>query len=241
MFTESLLESSARSRRGWTTMLSFAVQAAAVAVLAILPLFYTQAMPAIVALGAIIGPPPGEAPRATSEERHASRPSTSEVVGLTVRQPQRIPRGIADIQDQSAPEPAASFGLTIVGATGTSAASPQMIAILTPPPRPPEPLPSAPRRLVISGGVSQGYLLQQVRPDYPSLARAARVQGTVILTAVISRMGEIENLRVVSGHPMLVRAAVEAVKRWRYRPYLLNGDPVEVETQITVNFSLGDS
>jgi protein TonB len=112
------------------------------------------------------------------------------------------------------------------------------MAILGPPPSPPEPTRLAPHRLTISSGVSQGYLLRQVRPVYPPMAIATRVQGTVVLSALISRAGEIENLRVLSGHPLLITAAIEAVKRWRYRPYLLNGDPVEVETQITVTFSL---
>lgn len=75
-------------------------------------------------------------------------------------------------------------------------------------------------------------------PTYPSLARAARIEGTVVLQAIISKQGTIENLKVVSGHPMLVQAAIDAVREWRYRPYILNNEPVEVETQITVNFSL---
>jgi protein TonB len=70
------------------------------------------------------------------------------------------------------------------------------------------------------------------------LARAARIEGTVVLQAIISKQGTIENLKVVSGHPMLVQAAIDAVREWRYRPYILNNEPVEVETQITVNFSL---
>jgi protein TonB len=77
-----------------------------------------------------------------------------------------------------------------------------------------------------------------VQPVYPSLARNARIQGTVVLSAVISKAGTIENLRVVSGHPLLVTAAIEAVSQWRYRPYILNREPIEVETQIMVNFSL---
>ncbi|MGZ4822447.1 MAG: energy transducer TonB [Terriglobales bacterium] len=240
MFTESLLESSARSRRGWTTVLSFAVQAAGIAALVLLPLFRTQALPAIVALGAMIGPPPGKPPRAEAERR-TTRASTSEIVGLTVREPRGIPRGVADIQDQSAPEPAATSGFAVPGGTGTSAASTQVIAIFGLPPRPPEPPPSTQQRLKISSGVSQGYLLRQLRPAYPPMAISAHVQGAVVLSALISRTGEIENLQVLSGHPLLVAAAVEAVKHWRYRPCLLNGDPVEVETQITVNFSLGGS
>jgi protein TonB len=84
----------------------------------------------------------------------------------------------------------------------------------------------------------EGNLIFRVQPDYPSLARQVRVQGQVVLRAVISREGTIENLQVLSGHPMLVRAAVEAVRQWKYRPYLLNGEPVEVETEVKVNFIL---
>jgi len=84
----------------------------------------------------------------------------------------------------------------------------------------------------------EGNLIQRVQPEYPPLARQARIQGIVILRAIISREGRIEKLQLVSGHPMLVQAAIDAVRQWRYRPYLLNDQPVEVETQITVNFTL---
>jgi protein TonB len=87
--------------------------------------------------------------------------------------------------------------------------------------------------------MSEGDLVRKVLPVYPPLARTARIQGQVVLQAVISKQGAIENLKLLAGHPMLVPAAIEAVRQWRYRPYLLNNDPVEVETQITVNFSLG--
>jgi periplasmic protein TonB len=90
----------------------------------------------------------------------------------------------------------------------------------------------------ISQGVTKGLLVHRVEPAYPPLARAARVQGDVLLSAVISVNGEIENLQLISGHPMLVPAAISAVKQWRYKPYLLNGQPVEVETQINVIFTL---
>jgi len=81
-------------------------------------------------------------------------------------------------------------------------------------------------------------LVHKVLPTYPPLARSARIQGQVVLQAMISKQGAIENLRVLSGHPMLVPAAIDAVRLWRYRPYVLNNEPVEVETQVTVNFSL---
>jgi protein TonB len=81
-------------------------------------------------------------------------------------------------------------------------------------------------------------LVHRVEPTYPQIARTARISGSVVLTAVIAKDGQIENLTLVSGHPMLAPAAIDAVKQWRYRPYLLNGEPVEVETTITVMFQL---
>jgi protein TonB len=91
----------------------------------------------------------------------------------------------------------------------------------------------------ISQGVLQGNALSQPKPVYPPIARSARISGSVVLAATISKNGTIENLRLVSGHPMLVPAAMDAVRQWRYKPYMLNGDPVEVDTQITVNFTMG--
>jgi protein TonB len=86
--------------------------------------------------------------------------------------------------------------------------------------------------------VQSGLLVRRVQPNYPPLARQARIQGAVVLQAQISKDGNIENLQLVSGHPMLAPAAIEAVKQWKYKPYLLNGEPVEVETQVVVNFTL---
>jgi protein TonB len=97
---------------------------------------------------------------------------------------------------------------------------------------------ATPQRVRVSQGVSQGLLIRKVQPVYPPLARQARIQGQVVLQAQISKQGTIENLQLVSGHPMLAPAAIEAVKQWRYKPYFLNGEPVEVDTQITVNFTL---
>jgi protein TonB len=96
-----------------------------------------------------------------------------------------------------------------------------------------------PKKVVVSSGVMQGNRIGGEMPTYPAIAKAARIQGTVVLQATISRNGTIENLRVISGPPMLQSAAEAAVRGWRYKPYLLNGDPVEVETQVNVVFSLG--
>jgi TonB family protein len=95
-----------------------------------------------------------------------------------------------------------------------------------------------PKRIRLSAAVSQGRLVHQVRPEYPSHARFARIQGTVVVAGVIGKDGKIHDLHVVRGHPLLATAAETAVSQWRYKPYLMNGEPVEVETEFFVSFSL---
>jgi len=96
----------------------------------------------------------------------------------------------------------------------------------------------AEQRVSVAPPISQALLLTKVVPMYPPLARQARIQGEVVLDAIISRDGTVERLTVLSGHPMLVPAAIDAVKQWRYRPYVVAGRPVPIETHVTVNFSL---
>ena len=96
-----------------------------------------------------------------------------------------------------------------------------------------------PRRIHISAGVAQGLLERKVAPEYPSQARAQRAQGTIVLQALIGTDGRVKDLRAISGPPVLQKSAIDAVRRWRYRPYLLNGSPVEVMTTINVIFSVG--
>ena len=103
------------------------------------------------------------------------------------------------------------------------------------PPPPTEPM----ERIPVGGHVMAAKLISQLKPVYPPLARQARIQGTVRLKALISRDGTIENLAVLGGHPLLIEAAIVAVRLWRYQPTLLNGAPVEVETTVDVNFTLG--
>jgi periplasmic protein TonB len=105
----------------------------------------------------------------------------------------------------------------------------------------PPPLPPAPAHPLKVSHWAEGNIIYRVQPSYPPIARQARVQGTVELRAIIGKAGTIENLIAVSGHPMLVKSAIEAVRQWRYRPYLLNNEPIEVETEITVNFVLSGS
>ncbi|MGO8793659.1 MAG: energy transducer TonB [Candidatus Sulfotelmatobacter sp.] len=98
--------------------------------------------------------------------------------------------------------------------------------------------PELPRRVRVSQGVSQGLLVKRVQPKYPEKARRERIQGTVKLRAMISKEGDVVDLTLVSGDPLLAKAALKAVKQWKYRPYLLEGRPVVVDTEIAVNFSL---
>lgn len=97
-----------------------------------------------------------------------------------------------------------------------------------------------PKRVRVSSGIESGLLVTKVNPEYPADAREARIQGVVVLQATVDKEGNIAQLELVSGHPMLAPAAIEAVRQWKYRPYLLNGDPVQVETQIQVNFTLSE-
>ena len=94
------------------------------------------------------------------------------------------------------------------------------------------------QRIRVGGNVQQARLIRQPKPLYPPLAKQARISGTVKLNAIIAKDGTIMNLSVISGHPLLVPSAMEAVKQWAYQPTLLNGEPVEVVTQIDVNFTL---
>ena len=99
---------------------------------------------------------------------------------------------------------------------------------------------AVPKYVRVGQSVMTGQISEKVAPIYPPLARQARIQGTVVLKVVVSKSGDVENMQLVSGHPMLAPAAIDAVKQWKYQPYLLNGNPVEVDTQVTVNFTLSD-
>ena len=94
------------------------------------------------------------------------------------------------------------------------------------------------KRIRVGGNVISAMAISRPRPIYPPLARQARIQGTVRLEAEISKMGTIESLKVISGHPLLVQSALDAVRQWRYKPTILNGEPVPVATTIDVNFTL---
>ena len=128
-------------------------------------------------------------------------------------------------------------GGTIGGVVGGVIGGAPM-SMIAPPPPPPPPPPKAPSRIRVGGNVQKANIISQIKPRYPRLARQARISGQVVLEAIISRAGLVENLKVVKGHPLLIQSALQAVKQWRYKPTVLNGTPVEVITRITVNFNL---
>ena len=242
MFADSLLDSAwaQDSRRGWSTVLSFSIQGLAVAVLLLLPLVYGEKLPAVQWMQTLVAPAPLPAPMVPAQMRRALTAVSNLAPDGQVLQPPNIPRDIAQVDEAVAPMPD-STGIGVIGSTGTSSGRGSVIQsilsaavnVLPPPVRP------VAVRPILTSQLMEGFLLHKVQPQYPPLARQARIQGAVVLQAVISRDGTIERLQVFSGHPMLIPSALAAVRLWRYRPYLLNGEPVEVETQVTVNFVLG--
>ena len=97
---------------------------------------------------------------------------------------------------------------------------------------------AGPQRVEVAAAQMADLIVKNVAPVYPPMGRKARIQGTVVLRVEIGKSGNVESIQVVSGHPVLAPAAIEAVKQWEYKPYLLNGEPVEVESRVTVNFTL---
>jgi protein TonB len=163
----------------------------------------------------------------------------TDIVNGQLRTPTKIPEKVQMIKEDEAPPPVMSSG--VVGGVPGGIPGGQMGGVIggiisSAPVAVPKV--ATPQRVRVSQGVTQGLLIRKIQPNYPPLARQARIQGSVLLQAEISKDGTIENLHLLSGHPMLAPAAIEAVKQWKYKPYILNGEPVEVETQITVNFTL---
>ena len=242
MFADSLLQTSwaQRSRRSWTTLTSFGLEALAIGVLLLLPLWKTVGLPSAHTLSTPVTLM-RSTPVTTATPPHGGGSPTAHATNFTVPrfvQPGRIPTGVHNGPEDPTPEPIGVGGPDI-GPIGSG----PVIGDLLPSGNLAVPVP-APHPIVRTfrtSSMQEGNLIRRVQPTYPPLARTARIQGSVVLAAVISKAGTIDNLRVLSGPPMLVKAALDAVSEWRYRPYILNNEPVEVETQITVNFTLGGS
>jgi protein TonB len=244
MFEDSLLESAGKlkTKRTWTTMLSFVLQVFLIGIMILIPLIYTEALPKQQLMTFLVAPPPPPPPPPPPAAMPVKTVKVvqTDIVNGQLRTPTKIPQKVAMIKEEEAPPPMTTTAGVVGGVPGGvpggqlggvigGIVSSTPVAV---------PKIATPQRVRVSQGVSQGNLINQVRPVYPQIAKNARIQGAVVLQAEISKGGTIENLRVISGHPMLVPAALDAVKQWRYKPYYLNGEPVAVETTITVNFTL---
>jgi protein TonB len=244
MFEDSLIESGGRLRtkRGATTLVSFILQVILIGILVILPLVFTEALPKQQLMTFLVAPPPPPPPPPPPAAAPVKTVKVvqTDIINGQLRTPTKIPEKVQMIKEEEAPPPVMSASGVVGGVPGGVPGG-QMGGVIggiissTPVAVPKV---AAPQRVRVSQGVSQGLLVKKVQPTYPPLARQARIQGTVVLQAEISKDGTIENLRLISGHPMLAPAAIEAVKQWRYRPYMLNGEPVAVETTVMVNFTL---
>ena len=242
MFEDSLIESGNwfKTKRLSTTILSFALQVGLICVLILIPLIYTDALPKTQLMTFLVAPPPPPPPPPPPAAAAVKVVKMqSEVINGQLRTPTKIPNKIQMIKEEEAPPDLGGGGVpggVPGGIPGGSAGgviggilSSTQVAV---------PKVATPMRVRVSSGVSTGLLIKKVTPTYPQLAKQARIQGQVVLQAEISKEGTIQNLQLISGHPMLAPAAIEAVRQWRYKPYLLNGEPVAVETQVVVNFSL---
>jgi protein TonB len=237
MFEDSTFESTGRIRtrsRGWM-MAAFAFNVSILLALILIPLIYPEALPRQMMSMLLEAPPPPPAPQPTpTQTPRQTFHGAPEMDRGQLTAPRMIPNAIAQYRE---PEAAAPGGVPDMdsgsdeGASARDAFRGQRPAAITPA------APSGPIR--VPSTIVAGLLLNKTIPHYPPIAVAAHIEGTVILQATISISGTIENLRVVSGPAMLQQAALDAVSNWRYRPYLLSGKPVEVETTVNVIFTLG--
>jgi protein TonB len=250
MFEQASIESSGLLKRPWAITVSFVGQAAALSAVALVSLIHTDSLtPRAAFFTGVVGPPGLPPTHNRSTVKAATQAVKSPLHSFAA--PMSIPKGISSTGPEApmlSPDEAASGAGVMDGIDGIFGRTSGLLgdAARVPPP-PAEPVrrtqekavPNAPAKQIhVSTGVQAAKLITQATPVYPALARQARVAGTVRLTAIIGRDGAIRNLQVMSGHPLLTPAALEAVKQWRYQPTLLNDEPVEVITQIDVNFTL---
>ncbi len=245
MFEGSLVESTAliQSRNRWPAMFSLAIQAALALLIIAVPLLHPELLPMHAPTLSLTPPPPPRAPQPPPPVQHIhamlATSSAPEAPSAPATQRSLISTLLPASHVSDDPPIALATGPMMPGPSTSTLGfgnNPSGTAAVTVAPAAPAPHLGP---LHVSGGVTAGLLLAPIVPQYPAIAKAAHVEGTVVIHALISRTGSIEQAQVLSGSPMLQNAALEAVKTVRYRPYLLNGQPTEVDTTITVNFRIG--
>lgn len=247
MFEQSFVPAG-RSRR-WPMLIAVLGQLFVVGLLLVVPLMYVQVLPApeLVSRILIAPPPPAPPPPPPAPSVQPRRPKVVvrnfDPSKLTA--PTKVPKQVVISNDRLAALPPAPQIAGVPGGVpggipgGTLGGILSSVPSPVPPPPPvarAAPAPSTPSRIRVGGNVEAGLLVREVTPSYPKLAEQVHIGGTVRLKALIGSDGTVENLTLISGHPLLVQAAEAAVKQWVYRPTLLNGQPVEVDTEIDVHF-----
>ena len=247
MFEQSVLDGARMRRSGWSWM-GLVVQAAVVAGVFVAPMVRPELLEAVIPRCVYHLPLRPVAPVEVEVRRAGEAAGAGPAVARPAYRVFRAPSGrmnpVATIVDG----PGVEFAPFVMGGPRVLADSLPLgpvgsgvngIGGAVPPPPAPAPKPEAPKKIRVGGDVQAANLLHRVNPVYPALARNARVQGLVRLEGVVAKDGSVQRLRVLSGHPLLAPAALEAVSQWRYRPTYLNGEPVEVIAPIDVNFVLG--
>ena len=249
MFDLSFVDAGAESRRPWTFTVSLLSQGLLLALIGIASLIAGPELPFQQWTAVFLEPPLPPAAAPPPREQPAVQMVEPEVFQADLVQPTAIPDKVALIVEE-AQRPALEAGPGVVGATGPQggirngvidgiARAVPSVAPPPPPPPPADPLPpKTPQSIQVSSTIQAAKLLRKVAPEYPRMALQTRTHGVVHLRAVIAEDGSIEQLETLGGHPFLVRAAIDAVRQWRYRPTLLNDKPVRVVTQVDVHFKL---
>lgn len=223
-----------KTHKPWAVTLSAIVQTIILGIMILIPLIYTEALPKGMLNTFLVAPaPPPPPPPPQPVVKAIKAPKIINIQKMVA--PTVIPKNIAVVKDEapviytnSSDGVAGGTGNVLGGLIGSGPAGP-----------PPPPKPAGPSRIRVGGNVEAASLINKVTPVYPPIAKTAHVSGTVVLHAIISKDGSIQELQYVSGPPLLMKAAMDAVKEWKYRPTMLNGDPVEVDTTIDVVFTLG--
>jgi protein TonB len=244
MFEEMVVSSPhpTKTKKPVTVLLSAVLQLVFLGILILIPLIYTEALPKTMMATMLTAPPPPPPPPPppAAVQVVKVRPQVHLMDAGKLMQPKVIPKEVKIIKEEAEPDMGA---VGAVGGVPGGVAGGSMGGVLGgvlggvgTAPAPPKPKPTGPVR--IGGNVQAAKLVNRITPIYPPLARQTRISGTVRLHAIISKDGTIQQLEVISGHPLLQQAALDAVRQWRYQPTLLNGEPVEVDTTIDVIFSL---
>jgi len=229
------------TNKWWTVIVSSVFQVVFLAILILIPLIYTEALPKTMMatmLTAPPPPPPPPPPPAVAQVVHIKPQAHLMDAGKLVA-PKVIPREVKIIKEDAEPDMAVGMTGGVPGGVAGGSMGGVLGGVIggmggAPPP--PKPKLNGPLR--VGGNVQAARIINRVQPVYPPLARQTRISGTVRLHAIIGKDGTIQSLEVMNGHPLLQQAALDAVRQWRYQPTLLNGDPVDVDTTIDVIFSL---